>query len=152
MGSACVALRGAFGMLQGLAMQSFRLMYPHIGSLIGLFRLCGYCSESRPQALMMHRYCLFLCFTCLIWHSPQKGCFLCRTTACEAAHGGCVATQHPLRQRSGHHHAHLHHGPSLCSLLPHHPSLCAGLLHHELVRAPHNVPHSILTTQMDLPP
>ena len=26
-------------------MQFFRLMYPHIGSLIGLFRLCGYCSE-----------------------------------------------------------------------------------------------------------
>ena len=35
--------------LQGLAFQTFRLMYPHIGSLIGLFRLCGYCSE--PQAV-----------------------------------------------------------------------------------------------------
>ncbi len=32
--------------LQGLAMQTFRLMYPHIGSLVGLFRLCGHCSES----------------------------------------------------------------------------------------------------------
>lgn len=31
--------------VQGLAMQTFRLMYPHIGSLVGLFRLCGHCSE-----------------------------------------------------------------------------------------------------------
>lgn len=30
--------------VQGLAMQTFRLMYPHIGSLVGLFRLCGHCS------------------------------------------------------------------------------------------------------------
>ena len=41
--------------LQGLAMQFFRLMYPHIGSLIGLFRLCGYCSESarHPPGLLL---------------------------------------------------------------------------------------------------
>lgn len=31
----------------------FRLMYPHIGSLIGLFRLCGYCSET---LLHFHEY------------------------------------------------------------------------------------------------
>ena len=29
---------------QSIAMLPFRMMYPHIGSLIGLFRLCGYCS------------------------------------------------------------------------------------------------------------
>ena len=36
-------------------MQFFRLMYPHIGSLIGLFRLCGYCSESAryPSGLLL---------------------------------------------------------------------------------------------------
>ena len=38
--------------MQGLAMQFFRLMYPHIGSLIGLFRLCGYCSESAPLPIL----------------------------------------------------------------------------------------------------
>ena len=44
-----------WGCLQGLAMQFFRLMYPHIGSLIGLFRLCGYCSESahNPPGLLL---------------------------------------------------------------------------------------------------
>ncbi len=30
--------------LQAISMLPFRMMYPHIGSLIGLFRLCGYCS------------------------------------------------------------------------------------------------------------
>ena len=34
--------------LQAISMLPFRMMYPHIGSLIGLFRLCGYC-RARPQ-------------------------------------------------------------------------------------------------------
>lgn len=33
------------GLPQAIAMIPFRIMYPHIGSLLGLFRLCGYCSE-----------------------------------------------------------------------------------------------------------
>ncbi|CAL5219786.1 g1691 [Coccomyxa viridis] len=38
--------------IQGLAFQTFRLMYPHIGSLIGLFRLCGYCKPAHKREEM----------------------------------------------------------------------------------------------------
>ncbi|BDA42606.1 probable CSC1-like protein ERD4 at C-terminar half [Coccomyxa sp. Obi] len=38
--------------IQGLAMQTFRLMYPHIGSLVGLFRLCGHCKPVHERQHM----------------------------------------------------------------------------------------------------
>ena len=35
-------------------MLPFRIMYPHIGFLVGLFRLCGFCSAApRPRFLRL---------------------------------------------------------------------------------------------------
>lgn len=66
-------------------MQTFRLMYPHIGSLIGLFRLCGHCSESL-FACLLSLLILSSCFTCrtldiaekLARQSPSRSEIFCR--------------------------------------------------------------------------
>ena len=38
-------------------MLPFRIMYPHIGFLVGLFRLCGACSALRSLALLLCEQC-----------------------------------------------------------------------------------------------
>ena len=52
-------------------MQTFRLMYPHIGSLVGLFRLCGHCSESL-FACLLSLLILSSCFTCRTLNIAEK--------------------------------------------------------------------------------
>ena len=63
-------------------MQFFRLMYPHIGSLVGLFRLCGYCSESAryPPCLLSGMFDIedSKCFYCL----PHDTCWCVEDLHC----------------------------------------------------------------------
>ena len=50
-----------FIITQGVAMLPFRLMYPHIGVLVGLFRLLGICgappAHCPPPKLPQPSYC-----------------------------------------------------------------------------------------------